>query len=244
MVNVHKALAPRRGRKRSTDPKKAIAYIRVSTGHQELGPEAQRASIEAYAAAHELEIVGWHSEVAKGGAPLNSRLGLFDAIDDAKKRRAAWFVVAKRGRFARDPFVTELLSRDMAQHGIKLVSADQEEANGDSAEAMLLRRMLDAVAEYERALIAARTRAALAALKRRGLRSAGSIPFGKRLDVDGKTLQDEPQEAAVVRRIVRERAAGSSTQAIVDGLNGDHVPSRGKRWHRTTVCRVLKAQQA
>lgn len=241
MVNVSKALAPKRGTRRKTDRSKAVAYIRVSTGRQELGPEAQRASIEAYAAREGIEVVAWHSETVSGAAPLSGRPGLFDAIDDAKKQRAGLFIVAKRDRFARDSFVTELLSRDMGQSGISLITADQEESNGDSPEALLLRRMLDAVAEYERAMIAARTRAALAAKKRRGERSAGSIPYGKRLAAAGVRLEDDPQEAAIVARINRERKAGRTVQAIVDGLGADGVPSRGSRWHRTTVSRILNA---
>ncbi len=243
MVSVAKALAPRRGKIRKTDPKKAVAYIRVSTGRQELGPKAQKASLEAYALAHGVEIVSWHSETVSGSAPLNARPGLFDAISDAKRLRAGIFLVAKRGRFARDAFVTELLSRDMAGAGIVLHCADQEEANGNSPEAMLLRRMLDAVAEYERALIAARTRAALAALKRKGLRGPGSLPFGKRLAADGETLLDDRSEAAIVRRIIRERDDGSPLRAIVEGLNADGVPARGGRWHRTTVSRVLSRKE-
>lgn len=243
MVNAHNVLRPKRGQKRRTDKSKAIAYIRVSTGKQELGPDAQRATIEAYAGAHGIEVIAWHSEVISGAAPLGDRLELFAAIDTAKRDRAGLILVAKRDRFARDSFVTELLSRDLANAGIELVSADATAANGDSPEAILLRRMLDAVAEYERALISARTKAALATKKRRGLRGPGSLPFGKTLEDDGQTLQDEPQEAATLRRIVRERETGSSLQAIVDGLNADQVPSRGKRWHRTTVHRILRNMQ-
>lgn len=242
MVNVQDQLNLKpRGRIRKTDPKKVVAYLRVSTGKQELGPEAQRASIEAYCRAKRLKVVAWHSETVSGAAPLSERVELFAAIDSAKKKRAGKIIVSKRDRFSRDAFVTELLCRDLKNQGIKLVSTDVEEANGDSPEAILLRRMLDAVAEYERALIGARTRAALAARKAAGLRGGGSLPYGKRLAADGETLCDDRSEAAVVRRIFRERKAGKSVQAIVDGLNADEVPARGVAWHRTTVVRILKA---
>lgn len=241
MVNVSKALQPRRGRRRKVDASKVVAYVRVSTGKQELGPEAQRASIEAYAAAHGLTVVAWHSETVSGGAPLGDRVELFEAIAAAKKLRAGAIVVAKRDRFSRDSFVTELLARGLRDDGIELVAADQDEANGDSPEAVLLRRMLDAVAEYERALISGRTKAALASKKRKGLKGPGSVPFGSRLASDGERLEDCPQEAPVRDRIIREHRDGRTIQAILDGLKADGVPARGAGWHRTTVSRILKA---
>jgi site-specific DNA recombinase len=239
MVNVKHALETKRGRKRRTDKKKAVAYIRVSTDRQELGPEAQRAAIEAYARSSGLEVAAWHEEAVSGAAPLSERVELFAAIATAKQIRAGAIIVAKRDRFARDAFVTELLGRDLAGVGIDLVSAEGH--NGDSPEAILLRRMLDAVAEYERALISARTKAALAAKKRRGQRGPGSVPYGKRLAADGETLEDEPSEAAVVRRIIDAFDNGSRVSAIVRGLEAEGVPPRGAGWHRTTVVRILCA---
>lgn len=84
-----------------------------------------------------------------------------------------------------------------------------------------------------------RTQAMLATRKSRGFRGPGSVPYGRSLAEDGVTLQDHPQEAAVVRRIIRERKAGSAVRAIVDSLNLDCVPARGGRWHRTTLMRIL-----
>lgn len=241
MVNVSNALRPRRGRRRKVDATKLVAYIRVSTGKQELGPEAQRVSIEAYAAARGLTVAAWYSETVSGAAPLGDRVELFEAIKAAKAQRAGAIIVAKRDRFSRDSFVTELLARGLRDDGIELVAADQDEANGDSPEAILLRRMLDAVAEYERALISGRTRAAMAGRRRRGLHNGGSVPFGFRL-VDGTDqLEACPQETPARERIIRERGEGRTIQAITDGLVADGVPARGGRWHRTTVSRILKS---
>ena len=237
MVNAHNVLRPKRGQKRRTNKRKAVAYIRVSTGKQELGPEAQRDTIEAYAEHWGLEVISWHQEVVRGRAPLSERVELFSAIDSAKRERAGVILVAKRDRFSRDPFVTELLERDLRNASIELVSCENEAVNGGDPSNVLMRRMLDAIAEYERALISARTKAALAAKKKRGFRGPGGMPYGKQLN--GLKLEDEPQEALVIARIIREREAGRSVQAIVDSLNADGVPARGSRWHRTTASRIL-----
>ena len=44
-----------------------IAYIRVSTSRQDLGPEAQRDMIAAYAARGGHQVVAWHREEVSGG---------------------------------------------------------------------------------------------------------------------------------------------------------------------------------
>ena len=102
-----------------------------------------------------------------------------------------------------------------------------------------MRRMVDAFAEYERQLIKARTRAALAAKQRRGERT-GSVPFGFRLKADGVHLEEDPAEQRVLALTEALRADGLSIRAIAAHLNEEGVPARGKRWHPTTVARLLK----
>jgi DNA invertase Pin-like site-specific DNA recombinase len=229
-----------RGRPRKINARLAVAYIRVSTEEQKNGPEAQRDAIERYVAAHGLELVVIVEDVGtSGGAPLEERPKLWEAIEAAKAKRAAVLLVAKRDRLARDTFAALLVERNLEAAGIRLESADGA-GNGSSPEAALLRSMLDAIAQYERAMIRLRTKSALAARKRRGLRGPGSIPFGKRLATDGQTLEDDPAETAIVARIVAERKAGRTFQAIADGLEADRAQARGGRWHLTTIQRIAR----
>ncbi len=74
-------------------------------------------------------------------------------------------------------------------------------------------------------------------LKGRALKgaSAGGLPYGYRVTETGKRAIDEAQ-AAVVRRIFAEFAAGQSPRAIAAGLNRDGVPSpRGSTWALTAI---------
>src|SRR5436853_556979 len=57
---------------------------------------------------------------------------------------------------------------------------------------------------------------------------------------DGRTLEPEPLEEAVVERIRTLRAAQVPIRGIADRLNAERVPSRGLRWHATTVSRLLR----
>jgi DNA invertase Pin-like site-specific DNA recombinase len=91
--------------------------------------------------------------------------------------------------------------------------------------------ILAAVAEAEREVIGQRTSAALLAKRERGEH------VGRRSSLP----------AEVVERIVREREAGATLQAIADQLNADGVPTgqkAGGRWYRSTVRAVLSSQAA
>src|SRR5690606_20526464 len=105
------------------------------------------------------------------------------------EKKAGLLLVTRRDRLARDVVKAAMIERLAARHGARVVSAAGE-GEGDDPASSLMRRMIDAFAEYERAILKARTKAALAVKKARGER-VGSIPYGKRLGSDGRTLEDE-----------------------------------------------------
>lgn len=78
-----------------------------------------------------------------------------------------------------------------------VVAAD-DVANGDEREAALTRSPLDALAGSERALIQARTRAALGVTKTRGERTGG-VPLGASVGADGRRRVEAAKAAAVSR---------------------------------------------
>src|SRR5438067_1065398 len=84
-----------------------LAYVRVSTSKQELGPEAQREMINAYAIQHGHTVVAWYEEHISGGADLDQRLALLEAINALSKGMA--LIVAKRDRLARDTAVSGMI---------------------------------------------------------------------------------------------------------------------------------------
>ena len=102
-------------------------------------------------------------------------------------RRGDTLIVAKRDRLARDSFIAVLIEREAAKKGASGASGTGEGTDSDDPAATFTRRILDAVAELERSLTAARTRAALKAKRARGER-AGTEPYGYRVNGDGRTL--------------------------------------------------------
>jgi DNA invertase Pin-like site-specific DNA recombinase len=221
-------------------PSTVIGYVRVSTDDQALGPEAQRAALEAWAVRNGASLVAVFEDLGvSGGAPLDKRPGLLAAVDALADHGADALIVAKRDRLARDTMAAAMIERLADRAGARIVSADGV-GDGDGPESLLMRRIVDAFAEYERALIRGRTRAALAAKKARGER-AGEVPFGCRLADDGRTLEADAGEAAVVDAVRELRAAGLSIRGIAAELDRRGFRSRaGKPLAPTQVARILE----
>jgi len=237
------------------DPCRAVAYLRVSTEEQALGPEAQRAAIERWALARvpPVLIVAWlEDRGVSGAAPIDKRPGLIAALDALREHGAGLLVVSKRDRLARDVVAAGMIEALAARHGAVVMSAAGE-GDGDDPAAGLLRRMVDAFAEYERALIRARTSAALAVKRARREYCGGDAPYGSQLGApeergrkrDGRphvvhALDPVPEETAAVACMREMRAAGAPLRATCAELTlRGFRPRSGAAWHPQTVARVL-----
>jgi DNA invertase Pin-like site-specific DNA recombinase len=239
----YNASMPRK-RTPSTDAARVVGYVRVSTDEQALGPSAQREALERWCAANGAELVAVYEDVGvSGGAPLDKRPGLLSALSALAEHSAGVLLVAKRDRLARDVMAAGMLERLAERVGARIRSAAGEGTETDDPSARLLRGIVDLFAEYERAIIRARTRAALAVKRQRGER-IGEVPYGSRLAADGVRLEAEPAEQRVLELVRCLRVAGVSVAAIAERLNLDGVPARGTRWHPTTVARMVRAERA
>lgn len=157
---------------------KFVAYYRVSTqkqGASGLGLEAQRAAVANYLNGEAWEVVAEFQEVetGKGADALSKRPELRAALQLCKKHGAK-LIIAKRDRLARNVhFVSGLL-----ETGVDFVAADMPEAN----KAMI--QMHSVMSEWERDQISARTKAALAAAKRRGVQLGRAGPGNLRRNTE------------------------------------------------------------
>lgn len=231
-------------RRPTTDPTLAVAYLRVSTDRQENGPEAQRTDIERWAEREGVTVVAWHLDRGvSGAAPIDKRPALLDALGSVELHSAGRLVVAKRDRLARDMVAGAVIERSAERLGAAVVSAAGE-GEGDDPASLLMRRMVDAFAEYERGIIAQRTRAALAVKRRSGLVYNGTQAIGTRRTADGERLEADPLESRALAVIQTLRADGTSIRGIARELNARGIPARGEKWHPTTVARVLRRSEA
>jgi len=225
---------------RSGNPLVAVAYLRVSTSAQALGPEAQRAQIEAWAKREGVAVVAWHTDAGvSGGSDLADRPALVAALGELRAVRAGVLAIAKRDRLARDIGVAVAIDRAVKSCGAKVQSADGT-GNGDSAADGFLRSILDAASQYERALIRGRTSAALQAKRARGER-AGEVPYGYSAAPEGRLVPNAAEQS--IMAVVRElRAAGMSLRAVVSELGRRGIVSRaGRALQLTQIARIAKA---
>jgi DNA invertase Pin-like site-specific DNA recombinase len=230
---------------------RAVVYLRVSTDEQAesgLGLDAQRAACRALADRRGWEVAAVLEDTMSGGLPLDRRTVLLDAI--AALGRGDVLVVAKRDRLGRgDIMTTAMLEAAVRSSGGRIASAAGEGTETDDASDILMRRMIDAFAEYERLVIKARTKAALKAKKERKERT-GQVPYGLRLSGAGPLsrkgglptgLEPDPAEAAAIALIIELRAAGRTLRAIAQELDGRQIATkRGRPWSYSTIHELLK----
>lgn len=230
--------ATRRTSKPSTDPRKAVAYVRVSTDTQELGPEAQRAALAVWADRNGVEIVAtFEDRGVSGAAAIDRRPGLLSALDALAEHGAGLFVVAKRDRLARDVMNAAMIERMAERVGARVVSAAGE-GEGDDPASKLMRTMIDAFAEYERAIIRSRISAALAVKAARGEKVGGVQAYGA---AEGNDAERNDAEREIVAAVVKARAAGLSIREIAAELAAAGMRTRkGGEIQSTQVARILR----
>jgi len=215
-----------------------VAYIRVSTDEQKLGPLAQRDAIERWAAEHGAIVDVWHEDHGVSSAvPAHKRPALMSAVTALGK--GAVLIVAKRDRLFRNSFESQLIEREIAKRGARIVSTAGEGTENDDPTNVFIRGMFDLMSELEVARIRQRTREALAAKRARGEKTGGRLPYGFKLDTDGKTLV-RSEEGVGLDLMLELRAGGMSIRKIAAELNARGVKPRGAKWHSTTVARILK----
>jgi len=221
------------------DPKKAIAYLRVSTGPQQLGIEAQLAAIQSFCASRGIQLVSVHTDHGISGAAAIDRCpALLEAIEAVKASGAGLFVTAKRDRVARDVVKSAMVEQLVKRAGGSLVSAAGE-GDGDDAASQLMRTLVDAFAQYERALISQRTKSALAAKQAKGERTGG-LPIGK-TTVAGGLLVANAAEVSLLQRCHTMRSQGLKLREIADKLNIEGVTLRDRKFSEVRIHRLLKA---
>lgn len=215
-----------------------VAYYRVSTvkqGKSGLGLEAQREAVGAFLNGGSWTLAAEFTEVESG--KRSDRPELTKALQ-ACRVYGAKLVIAKLDRLSRDAHF--LLGLEKA--GVDFVAADMPSAN------RLTVGILAMVADEERRMISARTKAALAAAKKRGVqlggyrggkltrraRQAGWETIARRADARASDL------APVLAEL--HTAGVTSLAGLARVLTERHIPTaRGKtEWTAVQVARVLE----
>lgn len=206
---------------------KAIGYVRVSHGSQVesgLGLEAQESAIKAAAQRMNVELVAIHRDEGLSGAlGLEDRPGLVAALDALQPE---WLLlIGKRDRLGRDSVAVAMIESLVERKGAKVVSALEEGANGDDPSNVLMRRLLDAFAEFERLLISSRVKASLREKRLVRGEIMGNPPFGYRIK-DGKLVPEKREQKIIEAIAILREQHGRSVPQIARELRAHGVQSR------------------
>lgn len=233
----------RKRHRTQTESTRVVIYARVSTAGQAdsgLSLSDQRERAEAYAKLYGLQVIDVVEDAGASAKTMN-RPGLLRALAMLKAGEADGLVVAKLDRLTRSVRnLGELLDRYFADGRYALLSVG-EQIDTRTASGRLVLNVLASVAQWEREAISERTTHALRQKRKRGER-VGTVPYGLRAEADGKVAED-PEEQAVLMRMQSLRARGTSLRGIVAELNRAGPPARGKKWHLTSVARMLAGSE-
>lgn len=213
-----------------------VAYYRVSTARQGasgLGLDAQREAVGRFLNGGAWRLVAEFTEVESGKRA--DRPELARAIQ-ACRVYGATLVIAKLDRLSRDAHF--LLGLEKA--GVEFVAADMPNANRLTVGIMAM------VAEEERRMISARTKAALAQAKARGkvlggFRGAAITDAAREAGRAAQTARAEARSADLAPIVAELRANGvESLSCIARALNVRGIPTaRGGAWSAVQVSRML-----
>jgi DNA invertase Pin-like site-specific DNA recombinase len=144
---------------------KAFAYLRTSSatnvGADKDSDKRQRAAIKAYALAHKIELVGeFYDADVKGAEPVNARPAFSQMLATIAGNGVRTIIVESASRFARDLIVQETGHAYLRDLGITLLAADGHDFSEETPTAVLIRQVLGAVAQFEKASLIAKLKGA------------------------------------------------------------------------------------
>lgn len=219
---------------------KYVAYYRVSTvkqGQSGLGLEAQKAAVVDYLKSNTGELVTEYTEIQSGSK--NNRPELQAALRQCRLTGAT-LLIAKLDRLSRN----RSFLMNVQDSSVQFVACDMPEANHFTV------GLMACLADYERQLISERTTAALKAAKARGVK-LGNPKLSEVRCTDTKaatatrTSKAKQRNAEMLDIITEMRDASDNDLSLRDltkMLNdAGYKTSRGKKWHPTSVSRVLAA---
>jgi site-specific DNA recombinase len=155
------------------------------------------------------------------------REGKLDAVD-----------IPSLDRLGRKTRIILQLVDELADCGVTLVSC-RESFDTSTPTGQFVLTILAGLAQMERDLAAARTKAALGEKSKRDGEAGGKLPYGYVRTADG--LLVDAEAAKVVRYIFGCKKRGDSLRTIAEKLNQKGIVGpRGGKWHHTSVREVLE----
>jgi DNA invertase Pin-like site-specific DNA recombinase len=185
-----------------------------------------------------MQIVQTFEDAGVSGATLD-RPGLSALLAAAPSHQFQAVIVAKLDRVARDLMYQLWIEKELLKSGVEIISV-AEPANGDDPTAHLMRQIIGAFAEFEKARINSRMSSGRKAKAKNGGYAGGRAAFGYRSQRGSRVLTVDETAAATVRQVFALRAQGMPLRSVAATLNDRGLrTAEGALWHAAQVKRVL-----
>jgi DNA invertase Pin-like site-specific DNA recombinase len=212
----------------------AVGYMRTSSasnvGADKDSEQRQRTAIEAYAKHAGIAIVGWFYDPAvKGSDPVTSRPGFTAMLDRIAGNGVRTILVESPDRFARD-LAVQLAGHDFLKGmGVALIPATAPDFFlEDTPTAVLVRQVLGAIAQFEKASLVAKLKAARDRKIAAGIKCGGRKSYAER----------SPELVAAAKGLQAERPRLSLRQ-ISARLAEQGFTNRGRPYAAMSVSGML-----
>ena len=218
--------------------KPAVAYLRTSSATN-VGPDKdsdkrQRAAIEAFAKRAGFTIIDEYYDKAVSGADrIDERPGFREMLQRLASNGAKTIIVESPDRFARD-LAVQLAGHDVLKElGIAIIPASAPDFfTEDTPTAVLVRQVLGAIAQFEKASAVAKLAAARKRKREREGRCEGRKPLST----------TRPEVVALARKLRRRKPKGGqlSLRAVSAQLAArGYLNERGKPYAAKSVASML-----
>ncbi len=247
--------------------RRAVAYVRMSTGLQQYSPENQMAGIERYADEHDMEIVATYSDEARSGLRYENRPGMQNMLADAQSEESGFdtilvYDVTRWGRF-QDQDEGAFLEYACRNASVQVQYCMEEFVNDGRPVSNIIKAVKRSMAaEYAREL-SNKVFAGQCRLIELGFRQGGMAGYGlRRMRIDQnrepqgildrgeyKSLQTDrvilvpgpEKEVETVRWMYRQFIEGGRLEGEIAALLNEKgiKTDLGRPWTRGTVHQVL-----
>ena len=219
-----------------------VLYARISVekrnGTVDVSLDNQIATGQRYAALNGYTVIGEYREIQSAKKATN-RPQFMEAIALAKKEKAILFLHAMSRGF-RSTVDAITISQELEKSGANLVS-HSENIETQTPSGKLFFTMISAMSQFEREMIASRTKDALQHKKRKGEKLGGRMPYGFRKNHNSAKLTPIKSEQKVIKRILNLRVEGLSLRRICEALGREKITSKlGGEWHHNVVNRIIR----
>lgn len=222
----------------------AFILARYSTDNQNADTiEVQVGKCSEYCAAQGLPVLGVYADYAVSG--MKDTRPQYEAMMTAlREGRADTVVIYDQSRMFRDISAWFRFRSELEQLGAKVIAVTQPLIGGDLRDpAIFLNEGVQALFSHMWALqTRQKVMEKMRHMAKNGQHTGGKPALGYRVQ-DGRLAIDE-KEAAVVRRIFAEYAAGRSYREIIAGLNRDgHTTKKGNPFGSNSLHDLLKNER-